>query len=164
LFDREQNDNVQSKKPFTADKLFYNEKEDYYVCPMGQKMQKIGTHTQHTATGFKQTITNYQAKNCTSCPLNGTCHKSKSNRIISVNHNLNKHKQQAKENLQSDEGIVHRKKRCYDTEPVWGNIKNNHHFKRLMLRGEKKVTVEVGLLSLAQKLRKKIAINTKKAA
>ena len=29
--------------------------------------------------------------------------------IISINHNINKHKQQAKENLQSDEGIIHRK-------------------------------------------------------
>lgn len=33
-----------------------------------------------------------------------------------------------------------------------------------MLRGTKKVTVEVGLLSLSQNLRKKVAIQTKKAA
>jgi transposase len=164
LFDREQNETIQSKKPFTTDKLFYNEKEDYYICPMGQKMLNIGTHTQKTSTGFKQTITNYQARNCSTCPLNGVCHKSKGNRIISINHNLNKYKQQAKEYLQSEEGVAHRKKRCYDTEPVWGNIKSNHHFKRFMLRGTKKVTVEVGLLSLAQNLRKKAAINTRKAA
>ncbi len=163
-FDREQNETIQSKKPFTADKLFYNKEEDYYVCPMGQKMLNIGTHTQTTSTGFKQTITNYQAKNCSSCPLNGSCHKSKGNRIISINYNLNKHKQQAKENLQSTEGIEHRKKRCWDTEPVWGNIKNNHHFKRFMLRGTNKVTVEIGLLCLSQNLRKKAAIKTKIAA
>ena len=163
-FDREQNETIQSKRPFSADKLFYNEHQDFYVCPMGQRMNNIGTHTQKTSTGFKQTITNYQAKNCSTCPLNGVCHKSKGNRIISINYNLNKHKQQAKQNLQSDQGIANRKKRCYDTEPVWGNIKHNHHFKRFMLRGMKKVTVEVGLLSLAQNLRKKAAINTKNAA
>lgn len=163
-FDREQNKQIQSKKPFTADTLHYNKEEDYYVCPMGQKMLNIGTHTQITSTGFKQTITNYQAQNCSTCPLNGACHKSKGNRIISINHNLNKLKLQARENLQSDEGIANRKKRCYDTEPVWGNIKNNHHFKRFMLRGTKKVTVEMGLLSLAQNLRKKAAINIKNAA
>jgi transposase len=163
-FDREQNQNIQSKKPFTADKLFYNQQQDYYVCPMGQQMHNIGTHSQKTSTGFKQTITNYQAKNCSSCPLNGACHKSKGNRIISINENLNKHKQQANQNLQSEQGIAHRKKRCYDTEPLWGNIKHNHHFKRFMLRGMKKVTVEVGLLSLAQNLRKKAAINAKNAA
>ena len=163
-FDREQNENIQSKKPFTADKLFYNEQEDYYVCPIGQRMHNIGTHIQKTTTGFKQTITNYQAKNCSTCPLNGMCHKSKGNRIISINYNLNKHKQQAKENLQSEQGIAHRKKRCYDTEPLWGNIKHNHNFKRFLLRGMEKVTVEVGLLSLGQNLRKKAALNKEKAA
>lgn len=163
-FDREQNETIQSKKPFIANKLFYNEAQDCYVCPIGQKMFNIGTHTQTTSTGFKQTITNYQAQNCNTCPLNGVCHKSKGNRIISINHNLNKHKQTAKENLQSAHGIEHRKKRCYDTEPLWGNIKHNHHFKRFMLRGTKKVTVEVGLLSLSQNLRKKAAIQVKKVA
>ena len=33
-----------------------------------------------------------------------------------------------------------------------------------MLRGTKKVTVEVGLLSLAQNLRKKATLNQRKAA
>jgi transposase len=164
LFDREQNENIQSKKAFAADKLFYNEKKDYYVCPMGQRMENIGTQQQKTSTGFTQHITKYQAKNCSNCPLNGVCHKAKENRIISVNHQLNEYKQQAKENLQSEEGIEHRKKRCFDTEPVWGNIKNNHGFKRFMLRGTKKVTVEVGLLSLAQNLRKKATLNQRKAA
>jgi len=163
-FDREQNDNLQSKKPFAADKLFYNKEEDYYVCPMGQKMMNIGTYKQKTSTGFKQTITNYQAKNCSNCPLNGMCHKSKGNRIISINHHLNQHKQQAKENLQSEQGIVHRKKRCWDVEPMFGNVKNNHNYKRFMLRGLIKVNVEAGLLFLAQNLRKKVAVNAKNAA
>lgn len=164
LFDREQSENIQSKKPFTADKLFYNEQGDYYVCPMGQRMHNIGTTIQNTTTGFQQVLIHYQAKNCSLCPLNGVCHKAKGNRIISINYNLNKHKQQAKENLQSEQGIAHRKKRCYDTEPVWGNMKHNHHFKRFMLRGLKKVTVEIGLLSLAQNLRKKVTIHMKNAA
>ena len=163
-FDREQNSNAQSKRPFAADKLFYNGQEDFYVCPMGQRMHSIGTYQQKTATGFTQTITSYQAKNCSNCPLNGMCHKAKENRIISINHRLNKHKQQAKENLQSAQGVAHRKKRCWDTEPIFGNIKNNHHFKRFMLRGIKKVNVEVGLLSIAQNLRKKATLKVKIAA
>lgn len=55
-FDREQNEHLQSKKPFTADKLFYNEQQDYYVCPMGQKMPNIGTHVQKTSTGFNKPL------------------------------------------------------------------------------------------------------------
>ncbi len=46
----------------------------------------------------------------------------KTNRIIEVNHNLNRHKAKAKEKLNTEEGIKKRKKRSYDVEPVFGNI------------------------------------------
>lgn len=163
-FDREQNQTIQNKKPFAADKLFYNTQQDYYVCPMGQHMENKGSHIRTTATGFKQRITHYQAKNCSNCPLNGTCHKSKGNRIIEVSHQLNQLKQQARQLLESEEGIKKRKQRCCDVEPVFANIKNNHGFKRFLLRGKEKVLIEVGLLALAHNLRKKAIPCYKKAA
>lgn len=163
-FDREQNDTMQRKKPFAADQLHYNKEDDYYVCPMGQHMQNKGTYSKVTATGFIQQVTKYQAKNCNGCPLNGSCHKSSGNRIIEVNHRLNVLKQQANEHLLSEEGIKKRKQRCHDVEPVFANIKHNHGFKRFMLRGKEKVTIETGLLALAHNLRKKCTEPIKKAA
>jgi transposase len=163
-FDRQQNKNIQNKKPFTPEKLYYNKEQDCYYCPMGQAMKNIGTAIKTTSTGFKQTLTKYQAKNCEGCPLRGACHKAHSNRIIEVNHNLNHLKQKADERLLSEEGIRHRKQRPCDVEPVFGNIKSNHQFKRFMLRGIKKVTTETGLLALAHNLRKKYTLNMKKAA
>jgi transposase len=157
LFDREQNENHNSKHPFTANKLFYNQEEDCYICPMGQHMRFTGIHTKETATGFEQTIKRYQAQNCANCPLNGACHKSKGNRIIEINENLNRLKQKAFVLLNSEEGIQRRKKRCFDVEPTFGNIKQNHHFRRFMLRGKEKVQIELGLLAIAQNLRKKAA-------
>lgn len=156
-FDREQSEQLQSKKPFSADKLYYNPKQDCYYCPMGQPMNNTGSYTRSTSTGYRQTITCYQAKNCAGCPLKGTCHKGKGNRVIEVNHHLNQLKDKANERLKSEEGIRKRKQRCCDTEPVFANIKHNHHFKRFMLRGIKKVSVETGLLALAHNLRKKAA-------
>jgi uncharacterized protein (UPF0179 family) len=90
---------------------------------MGQHMQNKGTYIKLTATGFIQTITKYQAKNCSNCPLNGACHKSKGNRIIEFNHRLNELKQQANQCLLSEEGIKKRKQRCWDVEPVLANVK-----------------------------------------
>ena len=162
-FDREQNHSIQHKKTFTADKLYYNKEQDYYVCPMGQHMSKAGTYQKITSTGFVQTITKYQARNCDLCPLNGACHKSKGDRVIEINHRLNELKQQANQRLLSEEGIKKRKQRCWDVEPIFANIKNNHGFKRFMLRGKQKVTIETGLLALAHNLRKKSNQNTKKA-
>ncbi|WP_026631718.1 transposase, partial [Dyadobacter alkalitolerans] len=59
--------------------------------------------------------------------------------------------------LKSEEGIVKRKKRCYDVEPVFGNIKHNHGFRKFMLRGKQKVEIEWGLIALAQNIRKRAA-------
>jgi len=156
-FDRKQNQHIQSKQPFSADKLYYNKDKDCYCCPMGQAMNNIGTTIKTTSTGYKQNITLYQAKNCEGCPLRGMCYKAKGNRTIEVNHNLNRLKQQADQLLTTEQGIQHRKRRCFDVEPVFANIKNNHQFRRFMLRGIEKVSIETGLLALAHNLRKKAA-------
>jgi hypothetical protein len=124
---------------------------------MGQEMSFIGHAKRKTTSGYEQTLKKYQAKNCQSCPLNGACHKSKGNRVVEINHSLKKHKEKVHELLNSEEGIEKRKKRCYDVEPVFGNIKNNHKFKRFMLRGKEKVEIEWGLLAIAQNIRKKVA-------
>lgn len=156
-FDKGQNDNYNNKFPFAPEKLFYNDQQDVYICPMGQKMHYIGDTINKTSTGFTQTYRRYQAQNCNNCPLNGVCHKSKGNRTIDVNVNLRRQKQQAHELLNTEEGIKHRKKRCFDVEPVFANIKQNHGFRRFMLRGKEKVEIEWGLLAIAQNLRKKAA-------
>ena len=156
-FDRDQNEAIRAKQSFSQDKLYYNEAQDYFICPMGQRMENAGTITQKTSTGFEQTITRYRNRSCEGCPLRGVCHKARGTRTLEVNRNLLRHRQRAHELLVSERGIYHRKKRPIDTEPVFGNIKSNHGFRRFLLRGTKKVEVEVGLLSLAQNLRKKAA-------
>jgi hypothetical protein len=105
LFDRQQSELLESKKPFTADKLYYNEQKDCYYCPMGQQMDNAGSYSRTTSSGFKQTITRHAAKNCNNCPLKGACHKAAGNRVIEVNHNLNRLKHKANELLKSPEGI-----------------------------------------------------------
>ena len=156
-FDKDQRTKKDKKHPFKPEALYYNSEKDCYICPMGQHMQCIGSHQTKTKTGFIQTISRYQAASCNGCPLRGVCHKSKGNRIIEVNHTLNKYKEQVRENLNSEQGIYHRKKRPCDVEPVFANIKNNHQFKRFLLRTKTKTEIEAGLLALAHNLRKKAA-------
>ena len=157
MFDRQQKTDKNDKQPFAKDKLYYNQECDYYVCPMGQKMNRITTKRQKTEAGFEQEIAIYQAQNCFNCPLNGKCHKSKGNRKIEVNHNLERLKAKAKTLLQSDLGVKKRKQRVVDTEPIFANIKHNKGFKRFILRGKSKVEIELGLIALAHNLKKKAA-------
>jgi len=154
-FDREQKESLQN--PYSKENLFYDPVDDIYYCPAGKAMINIGTKTEWSRNDFELTITLYRAKKCAGCPLRAECHDQKGNRVIKVNHNLDRLKQKANKRLKSKRGIQKRKQRCFDTEPVFGNIKYNHHFKRFMLRGMEKVAVETGLLALAHNLRKKIA-------
>jgi hypothetical protein len=149
----------QKKNILSTGKLHYNKQEDYYVCPMGQHMQYIGDRLRKTATGFEQKVSRYRAQNCEGCPLRGACHKSKGNRVLEVNHRLNDLKAVARENLNSELGDKLRRKRKTDVEPVFGNIKQNMQFRRFMLRGIKKVAVEMGLLSLAHNFKKISTMN-----
>ncbi len=157
MFDKEQRKKGSDKKPFSVEKLHYNKEKDQYICPMGQAMTHIGQYQQKTEAGYQRTIDRYQAKNCSGCPLNGACHKSKGNRIVEISHRGNELKQQAAGNLKSESGIYYRKKRCIEPEPVFANIKHNKNFKRFMLRGLIKVSIETGLLALAHNLKKKSA-------
>ena len=156
-FDRMQNSTIREKVAFTVDRLEYDEQKDIYLCPIGEPMKNIGWRIEETKGGYAQIITSYQAKNCEGCFLRGVCHQQKGNRIIDAYLNHNRLKQKAEKRLKSKRGIQKRKQRCFDTEPVFANIKHNHHFKRFMLRGIEKVSVETGLLALAHNLRKKTA-------
>lgn len=156
-FDRNQNKTIKDKNPYSIDKLAYDEKNDQFICPSGKPMKHAGKYVRRTTTGYEQVLDYYQAGDCSSCPLKEKCHSSEGNRRIQVSHELNRLKQQAERRLKSKRGVQKRKQRCFDSEPVFANIKHNHNFKRFMLRGIEKVNIETGLLAIAHNLRKKVA-------
>lgn len=157
-FEKEQDAHYQNKtKPFSKENLYYNQEEDFYVCPMGQKMTKTHQSTKNTEAGYSQSLSHYQAQNCQGCPLRVRCHKAQGNRSIERNHNLERLKQKSRELLLSETGIQKRKQRSSDVEPVFAQLKHNNGFKRFSLRGIEKVELEFGLMALGHNLRKKIA-------
>jgi transposase len=153
-FHKEQKKAFQKKYPFHPNTLHYDPHKDLYICPMGQPMKNIGSYVRKSSNQYPQHITRYQAQNCHGCPLRTACHKGKEDRIIEVNHQLNRYKQQARQRLTSEQGIEKRKRRGCEVEAVFGNLKQNHGFKRFALRGMQKVEVETGLHALAHNFRK----------
>jgi transposase len=142
------------KNPFAVQNLFYNNKKDFFICPMGQKLTNIGNKNSKSDLNYISTVTRYQAQSCNGCPLRGLCHKSKNNRIIEVNYKLNEYKKKARERLLSEQGIYHRGKRCIEPEAVFAQIKHNSQFNRFRLRGLEKVKLEFTLVAIAHNLRK----------
>lgn len=143
-----------SPDPFHVDSLYYNAEQDYYVCPMGQHMKRIGTSYGKTASGYVTESARYQAERCEGCPLRGSCFKAKGNRIIEVNHRLNGYKKTARERLTSEEGRMHRGKRCIEPEAVFGQMKNNMQYKRFRHFGKDKVRMDFTFFATAFNLKK----------
>jgi transposase len=137
-----------------VENLHYNAKDDYFVCPMGQKMTPVGKAWRESDLGYKYQVTYYQAQNCIGCPLRGACNKQKGNRRIEVNHKLILYKQKARENLLSEKGKELRGRRCTEVEQTFGQLKWNKKFKRYLLHGLEKVTIETGILALAHNFQK----------
>ena len=142
--------------PARAENLHYNEQLDCFYCPMGQAMTFVKASTRTTTTGYKQQKHHYQAQNCTGCPMRGVCHAGKGNRTIEVSPKLMRYKSIIRQKLNSEQGKKYRSQRPVDVEAVFGIIKNNHNFRRFMLRGLDKVEIEAGLLALAHNIRKMV--------
>ncbi|MFR9547101.1 MAG: IS1182 family transposase [Rikenellaceae bacterium] len=142
---------------FHPNNLFYNADGDFYVCPMGQRMQRCGTSKKVSDLEYVSYSARYSAVRCEGCPLRGGCFKALGNRRIEVNHNLNKHKAYARELLTSQRGLYHRSMRPIEPEAVFGQIKAGHMFRRFALRSLAKVNVEFGLIAIAHNLRKWVA-------
>lgn len=141
--------------PFHHDNFHYNADEDYYVCPMGQHMRRIGTAYSKTASGYRSESACYRAQNCKGCPLRCLCYKAKDDRrIIEVNHRLNEYKRKARQLLTSEEGLRHRGRRCIEPEAVFGQMKSNMAYRRFRHFGKDKVTMDFAFFVIAFNIKK----------
>jgi len=152
------------ENPSLQENLYYNEKENYFVCPMGQHMEFIGKKKHTSDNGYVTYLSLYKARNCKGCPMRGQCHKSEAERIIQVNHKLREYKHKARQRLKSAEGLQHRSRRPIEPEAVFGQIKFNKQYKRFRHKGWQKVNMDLGILIMAFNLQKLYNKNSKQAA
>ena len=141
--------------PFRIENLHYNAEEDYYVCPMGQHMSRVGTRHARTSGGHVAELAVYRALRCDGCPMRGSCHNRKhGNREIEANHRLNEYKRRARERLTSEQGREHRSKRPIEPEAVFGQMKFNMNYKRFRHFGKDKVTMDFAFFAIAFNIKK----------
>ena len=144
--------------PFLIENMFYNKELDFYVCPMGQHMELVGTKRDTSELGYVSTRSMYRANDCSKCPLRSMCYTGQCNqRTIVVNHRNNELRAMVRELLTSDEGLMHRSRRPIEPEAVFGQIKYDNHFKRFCYRGKRLVKAEFAAIAIAHNIRKMIS-------
>jgi hypothetical protein len=152
-FDREQKKRYQPD-PFKAENMPYDPERDQFTCPHGKRLLYRWTEHRKTSNGYATERRVYECESCQECPLKEKCTRAAGNRQVRVSFQLWAYRQQARENLRSEEGQRLRSQRGVDVESVFGRVKEDWGFRRFLLRSLAKVSVEWGLLSMAHNLAK----------
>lgn len=138
---------------FHKDNFAYDCLTDIFKCPDGRDLIYKESKFDKNINGTLSYVRVYSSMDCRECELSKKCTKGNL-RTIQINRRLEKFKQEARDNLNSEKGIYLRKQRNIEVESVFGDIKWNYGFRRFLLRGLEKVNTEIGLLSLAHNFRK----------
>ena len=147
--------------PFLPENMYYNAKDNYYVCPMGQHLAFVREIKDTSDLGYTSTRSVYMVSNCSRCPLRGMCYKGRQERrTIEVNHRNNLLRAKARELLTSEKGFIHRSRRPIEPEAVFGQIKHNNRFRRFHYRGNR-LKAEFATVAVAHNLRKFITLKEK---
>ena len=109
-------------------------------------------------SGYEQEVTVYECENCEGCPVKEKCVRQKKTDKIPLEErvkrlNVSKYfvaqREIMEEKICTDEGIQLRVNRLIQAEGVFAMIKEDMEFRRFMMRGQRNVTVEWTLLSIA---------------
>ena len=139
---------------FRAEHFRYEAATDEFICPADKRLTFTYESQYTTSNQYVTRRRHYAAADCGACPLKPQCTQAKGNRQIRISHKLLAYRQQARENLTSEEGQALRAARSVEVETVFGHLKHNQGFRRFHLRGLKKVKTEWGLLSIAHNMQK----------
>ena len=150
--------------PFHHDNFIYNEADDTFICPIGKRLYYQETVERESKTGFISYVRKYECEDCSQCIFKQQCTKTAGNRTLYYNPALEQHKARARDNLNSEHGIELRRRRGFEVETPFGDIKHNRSFRRFHLRGLPKVENEFGLLCIGYNFRKIALKEMKKAA
>ena len=142
------------KARFQSHNFPYDPLQDVFTCPAQHPLTYRETKPYKTSNGYLSQRRFYECDHCPTCPLKPKCTKAKGNRRIQFSPKLQRYRQQAKDNLLSEQGVALRQKRSVEPETVFGDIKFNRSFRRFSLRKLNKVATEWGIISIAHNMRK----------
>lgn len=139
---------------FRAENFRYEPETDTFYCPANQPSHFQSETRYTTQNGYVTNRRNYECQACAECPLRSQCTQAKGNRKIRISLRLLLYRQQARQNLTSPEGVRLRAERSTEVETVFGHQKHNMGFRRFHLRGQEKVIIEWGIVSIAHNIMK----------
>jgi len=124
-----------------------------YICPEGKELT-FEKENHRDEDGYLKITNHYRCHECDGCPFRSECTKSEYGRVIQKNYILEELKENAKNLLDSEKGVIHRQKRSIYAEGVFGVLKQDYGYIRLHRRGILKVELEITLTVIGFNLKK----------
>ena len=137
---------------YNVEHFTYNKKDDYYICPQGNKLTTTGTWHQTRTYRFKR----YTTKACMLCPVKDQCSKAKYGKGIQrseYQEYINKNKERIEQNKD-----YYRRRQAIVEHP-YGTIKRQWGFNYIITKkGKERASADVGLMFVAYNIRRIINI------
>ncbi len=134
--------------------MAYDAEKDEYTCPNQKKLRAVYTGKRKSKSGFEQEITYYECESCDGCPLKKQCTRAKGNRKMSLSKEFIRQREESKQRITSQKGILLRMNRSIQSEGAFGIIKQDMGFRRFLTRGKKNVFCEMLLVAIAFNINK----------
>ena len=134
--------------------MAYDPKLDEYTCQAGKKIQAKYTGIQKTKSGYEREVTYYECEDCSGCPFKKSCTRAKQNRKLQVSKKFIVQREASLQRISSEEGILLRMNRSIQSEGAFGVIKQDYGFRQFLMRGNKKVSVEIFLMAMGYNVNK----------
>ena len=134
--------------------MAYDTVLDEYTCQAGKKLKAVYVGKRKSKSGFESEITYYECEGCEGCPHKKKCSRAKDNRTLQVSKKFIGQRQLSLERITSEKGVLLRMNRSIQSEGAFGVIKQDYGFRQFLLRGNKKVLVEILLVAMGYNLNK----------
>lgn len=143
--------------------MVYNKEKDEYTCAEGKHLEAVSTKRKKNKSGYISEVTVYECADCKGCPLKEKCiHRRKTDRTpleervkrLEVSKYFAEQREAMEEKISTEEGILLRINRSIQAEGVFAVVKEDLGFRRFMTRGNRNVTVEWNLISIAYNILK----------
>jgi len=139
---------------YRVENMVYDPEKDVFSCPQGHSILPVFEKRRKSKTGYVATTQVYECSSCDACPVKPKCTKAAGNRRLQVARTFQKYRQEAYQNITSPFGILLRMNRSIQVEGAFGVLKEDHGFRRFLMRGKKNVRTEYLLLSLGYNINK----------
>ena len=134
--------------------MVYDAEKDEYLCSNNKNLVVVGKTTRTSKSGYKSDVTVYECESCEGCKFKQQCTKAAGNKKISTSKLFLEKRAESLHNITTPEGILLRMNRSIQVEGAFGVLKEDHSFRRFVMRGKKNVETEFLLLSFGFNINK----------